>query len=366
MSSSFIRGLDLCERFFHQLIRPLLDQYYSSLQYTACRLGPGSDVLSFDTIQSCDHDWGPKCDLLLDNDTLINELNLFFQFHLREKTIDGYSTQFQIFQEHDGQQTLINDKHQGTCHGIRIMTMKQFFYEYLQWSIDDDLHGLTSIDWLTFPSQHLATIARGRVFYSTHPTSIERIRSQLKYYPDDIWLYLIGSCWQRIGQEEHLMGRAGQVEDELGSTLIANRLVRDLMRLIFLYEREYYPYAKWFGRAFRQWTKLGVEFEVIFRQIQLADHWLSREMFLSQAYQRIARLYAEKFFPETSTIVQVSQFHQRPFQVINGGVIAEKIFSQIQNDQLRQLTKIESVDLFSDSTDALSIELREKMKKIFE
>ena len=46
------------------------------------------------------------------------------------------------------------------------------------------------------------------------------------------------------------MGRAGQVGDEIGSTLIAGQLVRDLMRLCFLMEQQYAPYSKWYGTAF--------------------------------------------------------------------------------------------------------------------
>ena len=34
------------------------------------------------------------------------------------------------------------------------------------------------------------------------------------------------------------------------AALIAARLVRDVMRLAFLMEREYPPYPKWFGTAF--------------------------------------------------------------------------------------------------------------------
>lgn len=365
---AFLPGLDLSERFFVELIQPLLKQHYPSLQYVACRLGPGSDVLGFDTEQSRDHDWGPKCDLFLENDTLKSELNEFFHQHLQGRSIAGYSTEFRRFEEFDGHITLINvsPEEKGTCHGIRLMTMQQFFLDYLQWSIDEG-NEPTWQDWLTFPIQHLVTIRRGRVFHATDRMPIEQIRSRLAFYPDDVWFYLLGSLWQRIGQEEHLMGRAGQVGDELGSTLIANRLVRDLMRLIFLVEKEYYPYAKWFGQAFRQWTHSSHEIESILRQVQLADQWTIRETWLSQAYQYVARLFNEKFFDQTSKIdVQVTQFHHRPFQVIHAGLIAEKIFARIENIQLRQMPKIGSVDLFIDSTDALDIQLRDRMKRIFE
>ncbi|MGH3490930.1 MAG: DUF4037 domain-containing protein [Actinopolymorphaceae bacterium] len=39
---------------------------------------------------------------------------------------------------------------------------------------------------------------------------------------------------------------------ELGSRIIAVRLVRELMRLAFLLERTYWPYTKWFGTAFAE------------------------------------------------------------------------------------------------------------------
>ena len=70
----------------------------------------------------------------------------------------------------------------------------------------------------------------------------EVLGDRFKYYPRDVWLYLMASGWNRIGQEEHLMGRAGLAGDEIGSALIGSRLVRDLMRLCFLMEQQYAPY----------------------------------------------------------------------------------------------------------------------------
>lgn len=367
----FIHGLDLSERFFFDLVKPLLDEYYPSLKYTACRLGPGSDVLGFDTVQSRDHDWGPKFDLFIENEEYIDELNTFFNKNLQGKLICGYSTQFQPYHEEDGQVVLVNvpNDQENTCHGIRIGTMKNFFIEYLNWTIDNGEPTLQ--DWLTFPSQHLLTIRQGRVFYHSDTMNIEDIRSQLFFYPHDIWLYLIGSCWNRIGQEEHLMGRAGQANDELGSSLIANRLVRDIIRLVFLLERQYCPYPKWFGTGFKKFTTCGADLEPILRKVQLANTWQEREHNLSIAYQRLANMTKEKLFnnielSKETINTDIIQFHGRPFKIINGGSIAEAVFGQIQNNDIRKLPKIGSTDLFTDSTDAMSSELRLKMKKIFQ
>ena len=72
----------------------------------------------------------------------------------------------------------------------------------------------------------------------------------LAYFPRDVWLYKIACQWRRIAEEQAFVGRAGIAGDELGSRVIAGRLVRDVMRMAFLLERRYAPYSKWFGSAF--------------------------------------------------------------------------------------------------------------------
>ena len=62
---AFIPGLELSRRFFHELVRPLFVEAFPGLPYAAALLGPGSEVLGFDTAMSSDHDWGPRLFLFL-------------------------------------------------------------------------------------------------------------------------------------------------------------------------------------------------------------------------------------------------------------------------------------------------------------
>src|SRR5207237_6360337 len=100
-------------------------------------------------------------------------------------------------------------------------------------------------------SQHLRELTMGALHHDAIGELTE-LRERLAWYPHDVWLYLLAAGWQRIGQEEHLMPRAGYVGDELGSALIGSRLVRDIMNLCFLLEKQYAPYPKWFGTAFQR------------------------------------------------------------------------------------------------------------------
>jgi hypothetical protein len=79
---------------------------------------------------------------------------------------------------------------------------------------------------------------------------ITALRERLAWYPHDVWLHVLAADWARIGQELPFVGRAGQRGDDLGSRLIAARLVTALVRLGFLLERRWPPYPKWAGTLF--------------------------------------------------------------------------------------------------------------------
>ena len=60
-------GLRLAGEFYAGVVRPLLDEEFPALRYAAALLGPGSEVLGFDTGRSVDHDWGPRLQVFLDD-----------------------------------------------------------------------------------------------------------------------------------------------------------------------------------------------------------------------------------------------------------------------------------------------------------
>src|SRR6185503_19579973 len=133
---------------------------------------------------------------------------------------------------------------------------------------------IEAADWLTFPEQKLRSITCAGIFEDS--IGLKFILDSFAYYPHDVWLYLLASGWNRIGQEEHLMPRAGFVGDELGSALIGSRLVRDLMSLCFLMERQYAAYPKWFGTAFQQ-LNCASDLTPVLLRAQHAATWQERE-----------------------------------------------------------------------------------------
>ena len=344
----FVPGLRLSEVFFTEGIRPILERHAPGLSCAVARIDNGSDVLGFDTPQSMDHGWGPRVLLFLAEEEYAGRAAELADLLARQLPLEvcGIPTHFVSPRLIDAGLERVD---RGPVqHGVVITTVKRFFCEYLGF---DPGEGIGLMDWLTAPGQRLRTIAAGRVFWDPDG-ELTRRRELLQWYPRDLWLYLMASQWYRIGQEEAFVGRAGEVGDELGSQVIATRLVLELMRLAFLQERQHAPYMKWFGSAFAQLHSASALGPLLKAAAQGVD-WKTREGHLSAAYSILAaRHNALGLTPVLDT--QVRPFHQRPFLVIDADRFAEALVAQIGDQAVRALPKgVGAVWQFADSTDVL-------------
>jgi hypothetical protein len=359
----FIPGLKLGELFFDEAIKPILEKHFSGLQYSAALIGSGSEILGFDTAMSSDHHWGPRAMLFLSEADFAQRRDALHEAFATKLpyTFHSYSTHFSLPDPNDnGVQHLRLIDSGPINHRVEMMTMREFFGSYL----DIDPFGEIDIaDWLTFPEQKLRSITAGAVYHDD--LGLEAIRAKLAYYPHDVWLYLLAAGWTRIGQEEPFVGRTAYVGDDLGSQVIAARLVRDMMRLCFLMERQYAPYSKWFGTAF---SKLACAENLTqpLRWAMLAQNWREREVYLSEAYETLAAMHNALGITEPLP-AKVSPFFGRPFKVIHGEAFADAIRAQIQDEAVKRIaTHIGGIDEFSDSTDLLeNTALRRRLKTLY-
>lgn len=350
---SFLLGLELARRFYWEAVRPVLDAEFPGLRHAAALIGSGSEVLGFDTPMSADHHWGPRAMLFVaepDYEARRGAIREVMRWKLPRR-FAGYPTNFSEPNPDDNNTQLLREADTGPInHRVETYTMAGFFRGYLGFDITGEI---TPADWLTFGEQKLRTVTAGAVFHDE--IGLGAMRARFGYYPHDVWLYLLASGWQRIGQEEHLMGRAGYVGDEIGSALIAGRLVRDLMRLCFLMERQYAPYPKWLGTAFMR-LAAGPELAPLLREVLAAGTWPVRGERLAAAYEVVARKHNALGITEPLPAVS-TPFFGRPFPVIWGSRFADAIASRITDPTVRRLADrglIGGIDQFSDSTDLLS------------
>jgi hypothetical protein len=353
LDASFIPGLDLSEAFYREAVEPIIRKEFPDLAYAAALIGSGSEVLGLDTEMSTDHHWGPRVMLFL-NDGDVSLFKAPLTKVLSEKLprrFRGYPTSYVASAAADDQEKgiqMLDYCEQGPInHRVSISSIRDFVMEYLGFDVSNEI---SPIDWLTFPDQKLLSITGGRVFHDN--VGLNELRRKFAYYPHDVWLYLLAAQWTRIEQEEHLMGRAGSVGDEIGSAIIASRLVRDLMRLCFLMEKTYAPYPKWFGTAFRN-LKAAATLEPILLQVLTANDWKQREKHLIAAYECVAHRHNELAVTGPMP-VNAAQFHGRPYWVISMGAFSKALSEMITDPEVVALAKkplIGSIDQLSDSTD---------------
>jgi hypothetical protein len=229
------------------------------------------------------------------------------------------------------------------AHRVRMRVLGDYLRERIG---VDPLEGFKAASWLTTPTQRLLELTRGEVF-SDPIGDLTRVRELLAWYPHDIWLFAMAGHWQRIAEYEHFVGRAGSRGDELGSRWITASLVRDLMRLAFLQERRYPPYAKWLGTAY---ATLGRREQRALEAALAAPDWQTREDALVSAYEDVARSHNELHVTEPVDPT-VRQFWGRPFRVLFADRFVHALLEAIDDPELRAAEHPPgAIDAVSDNT----------------
>jgi hypothetical protein len=362
--AAFIPGLQLSRRFYHEIVHPILDNGFPDLPYASALIGGGSEVLGFDDSMSTDHHWGPRVMIFLrEKDAHLATAIHDLMANKLPYTFLGYPTNFTPPDPNDNGTQLLQAIESGPVnHRIETYTLHGFFVDYLGFDIDQTIE---PADWLTFPEQKLRAITSGAVFRDD--IGLIGARSRFAYYPQDVWLYLLAAGWTRIGQEEHLMGRAGVAGDEAGSALIGARLVRDIMRLCFLMEKTYAPYPKWFGAAFKQLSCANTMWPSLEAALH-AQTWQKRDQHLAEAYEALATLHNNLQLTDPLP-ARTRSFFGRPFRVIALHGYANAILRRIGDPIVQKIAQrpiIGGIDQFSDNTDLLeNPSLRPVLRRLY-
>jgi hypothetical protein len=180
---------------------------------------------------------------------------------------------------------------------------------------------------------------------------LTRLRGHLAWYPDDVWLWMTACQWRRVAQEEAFVGRAAEVGDELGAQVVAGRLARELMRLWFLFQRRYWPYAKWLGTAFGRLSGTD-ETGAALQAAMAATSPAEREAALITACELTARAHNDTRLTDPVEPIARS-YHGRPYAVIMADRFVDACRARF-TAATAALPLIGTVDQWADSTDVLS------------
>lgn len=327
--AEFLSGLELSRAFYDVVVAELV----GDVPHAAALLGTGSDVLGFDTERSTDHDWGPRLQVFVAADDV---------HRVREVVDRG------IPDEYRGWPTSYGWDDVPETHHVEVVSLRDWLLERLGF---DPRDGVSVLQWLTTPQQILLEVTRGAV-HRDDDGELEAVRVALAWYPDDVWLWLLACQWRRLDQEEPFVGRAAEVGDDLGSRILAARLVRDLVRLCFLLERRYAPYSKWLGTGFRTLDAHAAVGPPLHDALAAAEY-PAREDALVRAVQAAAALHNSCAI--TRPVDEgIGLFHGRPFRVLGSSRFVDSCLDRVDDPGLRSLPLVGAIDQLTDSADLLS------------
>jgi hypothetical protein len=341
-----MQGIELSRRFYAEIVRPWLATVAPGLPHSAALIGYGSELLGFDDEMSRDHNWGPRVHIFLSRDD--------FAEHAR-RLVDEFAsaTPADFLGEPIGWRNrphpAANDSEAAgdIRHGLEVHTLEGTLERLLALRSLDDLSPLT---WLGFAEQKLLAVTAGAVFHDDRDR-LTTVRRQLAFFPHDVWLYKIACQWRRIAEEQAFVGRAGQVGDDLGSRVIAARLVHDVMRMAFLLSRQYAPYAKWFGSAFAR-LPLSAELTPLLMRALGEEAWKPRGEALAAAYLVLAQHQLAAGIGG-SFVPVIGPYHERPFATINADDLVDVTRQAIADPALKALPVLGSIDQLTGLTPAL-------------
>jgi hypothetical protein len=353
VNANFRPGIELAGIFYAEVVGPLLAESFPGLPHSAALIGPGSEVLGFDSPRSADHDWGLRLQVLLSDQDARSALPAEVSDCLAARLpaqFRGYPTVFPA--------SGTERKPGEPSHWVEVAGLGDWLGGRLGF---DPRSGVGLADWLATPTQVLAEVTGGAVFHDGLATAVRAdgeaaglvaARAALTWYPADVWRYILACQWQRIDQEEPFPGRCAEAGDELGSAFLVARLARDVARLVLLMQRRYPPYSKWLGTAFAR-TPAAAGLAPLLTGAVTATSWPDREHYLCAAYEAAARLHNQLgLTPDVDAVVRPT-FFDRPYRVLGAARFSEALRASVSDEQLRDRPLTGAVDQFIDSTDAI-------------
>lgn len=310
-----IKGLDLCEAFYQQYGRNMIEEEFSEIKpYMAVGLlGMGSDCLGYDDEISHDHDFGPGFCILLPHD-------IYQQYYKQIQA--SYQ---KLPQEFMGIQRLTSAHGNGR---VGVFETESFFKQFLR-QIPQTLD-----DWLYADENALLACTNGRIFEDNYG-QVTQIRQYLSYYPEDIRIKKIARCLAKMAQSgQYNYARCMQREDEVAATLALNEFIDQTLSLLYLLNKKYKPYYKWSYYGLKDCTCLQAVTPLLLQLVQLPSqkqHWPQKNNIINTDDQKVVLI-------EKICQLVIGELHRQGLSTSDDDFLDNhtlEVMSHIQDDHIR-------------------------------
>ncbi len=244
-----MKGLEICKAYYGQYGRPLLEKDFPSLLplIAAGLTGSGSECFGFDDEVSRDHDFGPDFCLFLPDEDTVSRRDAF----LLERACAKLPREFM------GLCRPLSGPVGGPRRGVMRLG------DFLQEKTGTPDGCLTLSQWMTVPEEALAEAVNGELFWDGCGT-FTRIREALRHYPEDVFRKkLAGHLWGMAQAGQYNYPRCLKHGESAAAQLALFEFTQHAAAVIFLLNRQYRPYYKWWFRAMRALPQLNLNAELL-------------------------------------------------------------------------------------------------------
>lgn len=229
------KGMTLCREYYEAYGKPMLEKEFPKYldKIAVGLIGEGSDCFGYDDVLSRDHDWGPRFQLFVTEQTYLE---------IGKKLEEAYEKLPKEFQGHVYQETAQGQGRQG------VLIIQEFFRELLgaencpveeQWDACD-------IHWENLEEDRLAAAVNGEIFVDKEGILTEIRRVLKEEYPQWLKLTKIAESMARFSQAgQYNYGRMLKRGDKVAAQLMLTEAVKEALKLLYYAIGEYPPHEKW-------------------------------------------------------------------------------------------------------------------------
>ncbi len=302
-----MKGLELAERYYFEIGRPILWQRFPTLmpRIAAGLAGEGSECFGYDDEYSRDHDFGPSfCLWMLEED--------YAKWGAKvQKVYQALPGEFLGF---PARQTTNQGQNR-----VGVLRIRDFYGKFTGCPAAP----ANEAQWLRIPEHFLAQVTNGKVFEDPSG-AFSRIRDQyLAFYPTEV-------RWKKLAARAVTMAQAGQYnyprslkrQDDGAAFLALQEFVQAAISMVHLLNNRYTPYYKWMFRSFSELPFPAVQKEHLSAMI--------REPQNPRNTDRI-----EQFCGEIA-----AEWRRQGLTTLDGAYLEPlgwELYGRIQSDYLRQL-----------------------------
>lgn len=238
-----MKGIELSKAYFEAFGKEMLETHFDDvLPLLAIGLvGSGSDCYGYDDEISQDHDFEPGFCIFLPDESLVDRKTEF----LLERAYARLPKEFM------GMTRSALNPVGGNRHGV--IRMGDFFLQ----KVGSPDGRLSLEQWFSVPEHGLLEATNGEVFCD-EAGQFSAIRERLAYFPDEVRL-------KKLAGHLLLMGQAGQYNynrciargETAPAQLAIFEFVKSSVHCIYLLNKAYMPYYKWWFKGLERFSVLG-------------------------------------------------------------------------------------------------------------